>query len=171
MIVLGIDPGTRKAGYGVVDLRGSRPHLVDAGTLRLGDSKVPIGRRLAALRAELRSLLIEHGPAAVVLEKAWLGKNPQSALRVGEARGVVFATAQENGTPVQDVAAPTVRAKLGLGRKAKKEEAGRAVSRLLGIAYDPTQPDALDALALALCWDPTTERLRSASPASSTARS
>jgi crossover junction endodeoxyribonuclease RuvC len=147
--VLGIDPGSRLTGWGVVEARGIGFRHVASGTIALVAS-APLGARLARLHAACTDLLAEWSPAAVVLERAFVARNVQSAFRLGEARGAVLAAAGAAGTALHEYAPATVKlATVGHGQ-ADKRAIGRGIALRLGLPQPPA-PDAADALALALC--------------------
>jgi len=147
--VLGIDPGSRVTGWGVVDGCGERMEHVGSGTIALQPS-VPLGIRLARLYAECLRLVDEWSPAALVLERNFVARNVQSAFRLGEARGAVLAAAGAAGIALHEYAPATVKlAAVGHGQ-ADKRAVGRGVALRLRLARTPV-PDAADALALALC--------------------
>jgi crossover junction endodeoxyribonuclease RuvC len=147
--VLGIDPGSRLTGWGVVEARGRSFHHVASGTIALALGE-PLGMRLAQLHAECVRLVADWVPAAVVLERAFVARNVQSAFRLGEARGAVLAAAGATGTALHEYAPATVKlATVGYGQ-ADKRAMGRGVALRLGLPRPPA-PDAADALALALC--------------------
>ena len=149
MRVLGIDPGTSITGWAVVDGEGSRVRRVASGALRLS-SQSPLAVRLARIHATVKALIAEHAPVAVSLEKAFVAKNPQSALRIGEARGAVLVAAAECGLEVFEYAPTEVKqALVGYGR-ADKQQIARGVAMLLAIP-EPTIADEADALAVANC--------------------
>jgi crossover junction endodeoxyribonuclease RuvC len=146
---LGIDPGSRVTGWGVVERRGSEFHAVEWGTIRLPAS-LEIAARLARVYAACGELVAQWCPEAVVVERAFVGRNVHSALRLGETRGVVLAAASATGVQVSEYTPAEVKlAAVGHGR-ADKETVGRGVVALLRIARRPAS-DASDALALALC--------------------
>jgi crossover junction endodeoxyribonuclease RuvC len=162
MRVLGIDPGSRLTGWGLVEVRGSAFRHVASGTIALRTDQT-LGSRLACLHAECLRLLTAWSPAAVVLERAFVARNVQSAFRLGEARGAVLAAAGAHGTALHEYAPATVKlATVGHGQ-ADKRAVGRGIALRLGLAAPPP-PDAADALALALC------HLQQASLASGIAR-
>jgi crossover junction endodeoxyribonuclease RuvC len=147
--VLGIDPGSRVTGWGVVESRGERMDHVGSGTVALEPS-IPLGIRLARLYAECLRLLDEWSPAALVLERNFVARNVQSAFRLGEARGAILAAAGAAGIALHEYAPATVKlAAVGHGQ-ADKRAVGRGVALRLRLARTPV-PDAADALALALC--------------------
>jgi crossover junction endodeoxyribonuclease RuvC len=147
--VLGIDPGSRATGWGVVERRGDRFAHVADGTIDLAAGQ-PLGVRLARLHAACLDLLATWAPAAVVLERAFVARNVQSAFRLGEARGAVLAAAGATGTALHEYAPASVKlAAVGWGQ-ADKRAMGRGIALRLGLPRPPA-PDAADALALALC--------------------
>ena len=150
-IVLGIDPGTSVAGYGAVVLRPEGPVLLAAGTMRAkrGDAAP---RRLGTMLDKIEDILDRLKPNVVVVESAFAGENVQSAIRVGEGRGLALACAARRGAEVIEVApASAKRAITGNGR-ADKEQVAQMVANELGLAEPPRPHDATDALALALCY-------------------
>lgn len=150
MRVLGIDPGSRYCGYGVVeDAGGTRVRHLAHGVLRLGEGR-SIEDRLRELHDGLTQALRDHRPAIVAIEDVFHAKNARSALVLGEARGVALLAAAQSGAKVRSFA-PTVikQAVTGTGR-AEKEQVGRMVSALLGIVIED-RLDASDALAAAIC--------------------
>ncbi len=150
-IILGIDPGTRICGYGaIVDAKGG------ARLLAAGDIKPTGGRdmpaRLGSLRREIDALLQRLRPTVVVVESAFAAANIQSALRIGEARGVILACASSYGARVEQYA-PAVARKTLLGNgNASKEQTAGIVATLLGLAEPPEPLDVTDALSLALAF-------------------
>lgn len=148
MRALGIDPGSRVTGWGVVAREAGGFRRVACGAVRLEGTAVPA--RLARLLAACRTLLDTWMPDVVVVERNFVAHNVQSAFRLGEARGVVLAAAAAAGRPVHEYTPATVKlAAVGHGR-ADKETVTRGVVALLRLAERPPV-DAADALALALC--------------------
>lgn len=147
-IVLGIEPGTRVLGYGaVVDVRGDL-RLLAAGALRPEGEELPA--RLADLRRELDDLLVRLRPGVVVVETGFTAANAQSALRLGEGRGVVLSCAAATGAEVVQYA-PSVAKKTLVGNgRADKEQVARMVATILGLEEPPRPLDVTDALSLAL---------------------
>jgi crossover junction endodeoxyribonuclease RuvC len=146
---LGIDPGSRVMGWGVVERAGGTFREVASGAVRL-DASEALAVRLDRLHVECVRLLGAWTPETVVLERNFVAHNVQSAFRLGEVRGVVLAAAASTGRTVYEYAPATVKlAAVGHGR-ADKETMTRGVVALLGLAVRPSA-DAADALALALC--------------------
>jgi crossover junction endodeoxyribonuclease RuvC len=148
--VLGVDPGTRLMGWGVVDAQGTRLTAVAAGVLR-ASPRDPIELRLAALAQGLRAVIAEHLPAEAALEEVFFGRDAQAAVRIGEGRGAALLVLAQAGLPVGHYANNVVKkAVTGRGR-ATKERVLAMLVRLLGIPAAPETLDASDALALAVC--------------------
>jgi crossover junction endodeoxyribonuclease RuvC len=146
---LGIDPGSRVTGWGVVERAGSSLRALDCGTVALGAHET-IGARLARLQDACRELLAAWRPDVVVLERAFVARNVQSALRLGEVRGVVLAVVACSGAALRELT--PAEAKLGVAGHgaADKDAVARGVRARLRLSTLPAS-DAADALALALC--------------------
>ena len=150
-IVLGIDPGTRTIGYGAVVARPKGARLFAAGALH-GDRSADVPRRLGQLLRELERVLEEVRPNVVVVEQAFAGRNVQSALRIGEGRGVVLALCADFGCEVVQFP-PAVAKKVLVGNgAADKTQVAAMVAELLGLERAPEPLDASDALGLALAF-------------------
>lgn len=164
-VVLGIDPGTRVVGYGAIVARRSKPRLLAAGVLR-AERGASVPERLGWIQREIAKLLETIRPTVVVVEQAFASRNMQSALRVGEGRGVVLACASSFGAAVvQYPPAVAKRAVVGNGA-ADKVQVGAMVRHMLGDPDMPASLDTSDALALALTYF-----LRGATPARAGAKS
>lgn len=150
-IVLGIDPGTRVVGFGAIIHHSDGPRLLAAGALRAGRSpEVPT--RLGVLRQEIDLLLKRLKPRVVVVEHAFTAINMQSALRVGEGRGVALSAAAVHGAKVVQYQASEAKKALVGDGGAKKERVAKMVAAQLGLDAPPEPLDATDALALALTY-------------------
>jgi crossover junction endodeoxyribonuclease RuvC len=147
---LGIDPGTLRMGYGVVECHGAaRVAYVECGVLTASASAAR-PERLCEIGRGLRELMAELRPDAVAMEEAFYGKNVQATLALGEARGVALFVAAEQGLVVTGYPPATVKqAVVGHGR-ATKEQVGYLVRALLAMRRPPAV-DAADALAIAIC--------------------
>jgi crossover junction endodeoxyribonuclease RuvC len=150
MLVLGIDPGTASTGYGVVRADGSRLAAVDTGVISTRPG-IPLERRLADIYARVGELLDVHRPAALAIEELYFGANVRTAFAVGQARGVVLLAAGQRGVPARAYTPQQVKAAVCGNGRAAKEQVGRMVARLLGLAAVPTPDHAADALAVAVC--------------------
>lgn len=161
MVVLGIDPGSRRCGYGVVVRAGAGVSCLRSGVLAPGD--LPLAERLARIFDGLSEILAESGPEAVAIETAYCGASARSALVLGQARGVALAAAARAGLPVFEYAPAEVkRAFTGSGR-AEKAQMVRTARTLFGRA--PALADEADALAIAVCHLAHACAARSAPPA------
>ncbi len=147
--ILGIDPGTRMVGYGVVEARSVRHfHYLECGVIR--PEPGPMATRLGEVSALVEEVIEQHHPAVLALELAFHGRNAESALKLGQARGAIMVAATRHGLPVHEYAPAQVkRAVAGHGR-ASKEEIQRRVTLLCDLRAPPPV-DAADALAIALC--------------------
>lgn len=149
MRVLGIDPGTRRCGYGVIDVAAEGLAYVECGVIEpAGDA--PLSQRLAELSSTLREILREFAPQAMAVENIFHGINARAALTLGHARGVVLAAAGEANIPVWPYS-PAVVKKAVTGRGgAAKSQVGFMVRARFALRRMPA-PDAVDALAVAIC--------------------
>lgn len=147
MRVLGIDPGSIKTGWGVVEEHGGDVRGLASGVARAGNGD--IAARLGRIATQMEVLLDEWKPEAVAIERAFLGKNVSSALRLGEVRGVLLASAGRRDLPVVDYPPATVKVAVAGSGRAEKGMVARGVNALLGLSVDPG--DATDALAVAIC--------------------
>lgn len=148
MRILGVDPGSRLTGYGVIDMTGPRASYVDSGCIRTPAGT--LGARLHAIHAGLVEILRVHAPAAAAIEQVFLHRNAVSALKLGHARGVALLALAEAGLEVAEYMPSVVKlAVVGTGR-ADKEQVQHMVTALLKLPRAP-QADAADALAVALC--------------------
>lgn len=151
MFVLGIDPGLTRCGYGVVAGNpGERARAISAGVL-VTDKTDPLPARLAALAADLRSLLAEFDPTVVVVERVVFQTAVRNAIPVAQAAGLALSMAYERGCEVVEYAANEVKLAVTGTGAAPKEQVQRMVQALLKLPALPDPPDAADALALALC--------------------
>ena len=147
MRVLGIDPGSRKTGWGLVEEVGQDLRGLGSGVAVAGAGE--ISQRLGKISLRFEELMDEWKPDAVAIERAFVGKSVSSALRLGEVRGVILAGAGRRGLPVVDYSPATVKVAVSGSGAAEKIVVARGVSALLGI--DVPAGDATDALAVAIC--------------------
>ncbi|MEA2703424.1 MAG: crossover junction endodeoxyribonuclease RuvC [Actinomycetota bacterium] len=162
-VVMGIDPGVSRCGYGCLERApGGDVRVVAVGVLTTPPSD-PLPRRLAALDVDLRALMAEFRPAAVAVERVFFQVNARTAMSVGQASGLAMAAAANAGCEVVQYTPNEVKQAVAGYGAAPKEQVQRMVQTLLGLAERPTPPDAADALALALCHlasEPLRARLR-----------
>jgi crossover junction endodeoxyribonuclease RuvC len=150
MLVLGIDPGTASTGYGVVRAVGSQLESLDAGVISTRPG-IPLERRLADIHAQVGELLDRYRPAALAIEELYFGVNVRTAFAVGQARGVVLLAAGQRAIPARSYTPQQVKGAVCGNGRAAKDQVGRMVARLLGLAAVPTPDHAADALAVAIC--------------------
>ncbi len=149
MIALGIDPGTARCGFGVVALDDGRLRLIDAGVIRTESAETDADR-LRALHRSLTQLLTLHHPQRVGVERLFFQRNVQTAMAVGQARGVALLAAAEAGLLVDEPTPNEVKQAVCGNGAADKAQVAAMVARLLGIALDGVADDATDALAVAI---------------------
>ncbi len=152
--ILGIDPGTRLTGYGVIDVpsqRVNKPDLIDGGVIRL-DGNAELLDRLEVLDRELRDVLAEHRPDVMAVEKVFgHGQFPQAGIVMAHARGIILLAARHAGVRVVELTPNKVKRSLvGFGH-ATKEQMQRAIQAQWDLPEPPSPPDVADALAVALC--------------------
>ena len=149
-MVLGVDPGTLVTGFGVVSRRGSVLRLLAAGTIT-NSSRTGIPERLHAIHTQLQRILKAYAPSEFAIESAFYGKNAQSALKLGHARGVCLLAAVQQGlNPAEYSPREVKKAVVGNGN-ASKEQVQFMVKALLGVKGGTMAPDTSDAIAVALC--------------------
>ena len=147
-IPLGIDPGSRHTGYGVIEQVGNRSRALAFGTI--STSGAEMAPRLGTIFAGLCEVMSAHRPEEVSIEKVFMARNPDSALKLGQARGAALTAVVQSGVPVFEYSARQVKqAVVGRGG-AEKVQVAEMVKHLLGLEKRP-QEDAADALAIALC--------------------
>jgi crossover junction endodeoxyribonuclease RuvC len=150
--VVGIDPGTRIAGYAVVDFnaRGDAA-IVDAGVFRL-DATAPLATRIHQLFEDITALLAEHSPSHMALEAVFSHTDhARTAIQMAHGRGVVLLAAEMRGLPVAELPPAEVKRALTGNGNATKAQMQRAVMTQCGLATMPEPPDVADAIGIALC--------------------
>ena len=149
VITLGIDPGTAVCGFGVVELRDGSVRMIDAGCVRT-PSDATDAERLRQLHGALRSLIAEHRPERVGIERLFFQRNVQTAMAVGQARGIALLAASEAGLPIDEPTPNEVKQTICGNGSADKAQVAAMVQRLLGVSLDGVPDDATDALAIAI---------------------
>lgn len=158
--VLGIDPGSLRLGYGVIDRVGkAQLTYVECGVIA-APPRLPRGERLTAIGRALRELVDELTPDEVAMEQAFFGKNVQSTIALGEARGVATFVVSDRGLPVVGYAPAMVKRTVVGHGAATKQQVGYLVRALLSLRRIP-EADAADALAIAICHARHTRPARS----------
>jgi crossover junction endodeoxyribonuclease RuvC len=149
VIILGIDPGTAAIGYGIVERSGSRLRAVDYGCLTTSaDRSMP--ERLLEIHQLVDELIALHQPSIVAVERLFFSKNAQTAIAVGQARGVVLLAAAQHAKPVREATPNEVKSAIAGYGAADKEQVQRMVQLVLGMSELPRPDDAADALAIAV---------------------
>ena len=146
--ILGIDPGLRATGFGVVDKAGHSITYVASGCIRTRDGDLP--GRLKILLDGLEAVIAEHQPDQVAVEQVFVNVNPQSTLLLGQARGTAICAAVMHALPVSEYTALQVKQAVVGNGHAAKDQVQEMVKRLLKITGNPSA-DAADALACAIC--------------------
>ncbi|MEE9161580.1 MAG: crossover junction endodeoxyribonuclease RuvC [Candidatus Neomarinimicrobiota bacterium] len=150
MRILGIDPGIRRTGYGLIEVPGTEPSLLDYGTITPPPDG-EMGRRLAVLYDDLSRLIEQHQPDELAIEATFYSNNVRSALTLGQAKGVALLSAAHHHLPTAEYAPRKVKlAATGNGR-ATKEQVQYMVQAILHMDHLPRPMDASDALAVAIC--------------------
>ncbi len=149
VITLGIDPGTAICGFGVVELEGTTVRMIDAGCIRT-PSNDDDGPRLLQLHTALRELIAEHRPARIAIERLFFQRNVQTAMAVGQARGVALLAAAEAGVPIDEPTPNEVKQAVCGNGAADKAQVAVMVERLLRVSLAGVPDDATDALAIAI---------------------
>lgn len=163
--VIGIDPGSRITGFGVVERQGNRLVHIASGAIEAHKRAAPFDARLEIIYHDLHAAFVAHKPDIAVLENIFHYRNAQSALKLGHARGVAMLVARLNKTEVVEYQPAKVKQAVVGNGGANKEQVRRMVSLLLGIPAT-TRFDESDALANAICHlnaAPTLARLKQAS--------
>ncbi|MGE5640616.1 MAG: crossover junction endodeoxyribonuclease RuvC [Clostridia bacterium] len=148
MRILGIDPGLRITGFGVIESQGGNLRYVTSGCVKSGAGDT--AARLKAILEGLNEIIAEHAPREVAIERVFVNVNPQSTLALGQARGTAICAAVLAGLPVAEYTALQVKQSVVGHGKAGKPQVQHMVKRLLGLEGDPAA-DAADALACAIC--------------------
>ena len=150
MRILGVDCGTERTGYGVVDSDGCRHTLVAAGVIRTSPRE-GLADRLATIHRELAVIVAAHGPERFAVEAVFHAVNAKSALKLAHVRGVALLSAAQSGLPVGEYSPLEIKGSVtGYGR-ATKEQVQIMVASLLGLREAIKPHDASDALAAAIC--------------------
>jgi crossover junction endodeoxyribonuclease RuvC len=149
-IILGVDPGTRITGYGVICLKERAYLPIDYGCIR-PPPDLKLSERYLIIYESIEELINKYQPTALAVESQYVHKNAQSALKLGMARGIIIIAAKKRGIRVfQYAPAEAKRAVVGNGQASKFQVQGM-VQRLLNLSTLPQPEDAADALALAIC--------------------
>jgi crossover junction endodeoxyribonuclease RuvC len=149
-LIVGIDPGSRITGYGVIERRGGLISYVDSGIIRCGP-RDERPERLRKIKEALDEVLERHHPDSLAVEEIFVSKNPRSTLTLGEVRGVVILAAAEAGIPVFEYSPREVKSSVVGKGAAHKGQVAAMIGRLLEFDREPATEDETDALAVAFC--------------------
>ena len=147
MIVLGIDPGSRITGYGVLDVSLAQPRYIASGCIRIRNDD--LAQKLAQVYAGVAELIAMYRPAEFAIEQVFMSRNADSALKLGQARGTAIVCAANHGLPVYEYGPKQVKQAVTGTGGADKQQVQHMVTAVLGLSDTP-QVDAADALAIAL---------------------
>lgn len=147
-LIIGIDPGSRLTGYGIIERDGAKLRFVDAGTIRTETSEMP--ERLKRIFAGIERIVKFHGPTEAAVEQVFMAQNPDSALKLGQARGAAIAALVNLDLQVAEYTARQIKQSVVGYGAADKEQVQLMVMKLLNLSIKPQQ-DAADALAAAIC--------------------
>ena len=146
--ILGVDPGLRITGFGVIEKTGNKLSYLASGCIKT-NAKASLPQRLGTIHSGLRELVAQYQPDQAVVEIVFVNVNPQSTLLLGQARGAAIAALVSGGVEVAEYTALQVKQAVVGNGKAAKEQVQHMVRRLLSLPGDPS-PDAADALACAI---------------------
>ena len=159
MIVLGIDPGSRITGWGLLRREANQYHYLASGALRLNGS-APLSERLLRLSQGLEAVLADHTPDQCAIERIFTARNAHSALVLGHARGVILCEIAKRGLPLHEYTPTQVKQAVVGGGRADKYQVQQMVGVLLGRRNAAYQEDEADALAVALTHAAASRLLR-----------
>ena len=149
MRILGIDPGSRITGYGVITASGHELGFIACGTIRTG-GEADFSRRLLTIFRDLCEVIETHQPEVAAVEDIFISSNPRSALKLGHARGAAVVAAQHSGLSIVDYTPRRVKQCVAGYGQAEKSQVQSMVRTLLALDSTPSQ-DAADSLAVAIC--------------------
>ena len=147
-IIMGIDPGSRVTGFGLIESMGSSNRYITSGCIRLPDAS--LAERLHCIFTSINEIIAQHQPAHCSVESVFMARNPGSALKLGQARGAAIVAAASGGLVVAEYSARQIKQSVVGTGAAKKEQVQHMVKTMLSLPGVPAE-DAADALAAALC--------------------
>ena len=147
--IIGIDPGLRNLGWGIIEQDGSRLSFIACGSLH-SDAKLSLGDRLRQLHEGLSAVIHTHMPLEAAVEETFVNRDPQSALKLGQARGIALVVPALAGLPVAEYAANLIKKTVVGAGHAQKQQVAMMIKILLPKA-DAKSADSADALAVAIC--------------------
>jgi crossover junction endodeoxyribonuclease RuvC len=151
MIVIGIDPGLARLGYGVIEAADGHIRMVCYGCIETSGRNLRASERLLKIYTAVEGLLEQHRPSHLSLEKLFFAKNISSAMGVSEVRGIVLLAAEQRAVPVTEYTPNQVKQAITGSGRADKRQMQEMIKRLLRLDEIPSPDDAADALSIALC--------------------
>ncbi|MCP4494176.1 MAG: crossover junction endodeoxyribonuclease RuvC [Gammaproteobacteria bacterium] len=148
MIILGIDPGSRITGYGLIENQPNSMRYIDSGFLKIKGSALP--QRLGEIFQQIEAVISQYQPQHMSIENVFMHRNADSALKLGQARGAAICAAFQAGLEIAEYAPREIKQALVGSGAASKEQVQHMVKRLLGL-QKPLQADEGDGLAIAIC--------------------
>jgi crossover junction endodeoxyribonuclease RuvC len=150
--ILGIDPGLKMTGYGIVESTPLRPRICEAGVIRSATSKSNMASRVLSVYNGIVEIVEQFQPDVLAVEQLYAHyRHPRTAILMGHARGAIFLAAAQRGLEVVSYNATRVKKTITGNGRASKDQVQRTIQRELGLAKLPEPPDVADALAVALC--------------------
>ena len=150
MRILGIDPGTQVAGYGVIEKIGSKIITIEYGAIKAGKNQT-FSQRLHTIHSKIMEVILKHQPDEMAIEEVFYSKKVKSAIRIGEGSGIVFLCAASAHIPITEYAATVIKKAVVGNGNAQKEQVQQMVKIILDLTEIPEPKDASDALAIAIC--------------------
>lgn len=150
MKLIGLDPGLQNTGWGIIVVEGNRLSFIDGGTVRTDKSR-PLAERLLQLHEGLNEVIATHNPDEAAVEETFVNKNPNSTLKLGQARGIVMLVPAQHGLPVAEYTPNLVKKTVVGSGHAAKEQIQMMVKTILPGCREGLGPDTADALAVAIC--------------------
>ncbi len=150
MRILGIDPGTARIGYGIIDLDADNYSVVDCGCITT-PANTPLEKRLLEIADDIDSIIASYSPDVAAVEELFFSKNTKTALSVAHARGVIMERIRRKNIPLHSYNPMKIKQAICSDGKAKKNQMQKMTQLLLNLANPPTPDDTADALAVAVC--------------------
>ena len=151
MIIIGIDPGLARLGFGVLDINNGEIRMVDYGCIETSGKDLSTSERLLKIYLEVEALFKKYQPSHVSVEKLFFTKNISSAMGVSEVRGVILLAAEQQTIPIAEYTPNQVKQAITGSGRADKRQMQEMIKRLLHLDEIPAPDDAADALSIALC--------------------
>jgi len=148
MIILGVDPGTRNTGFGVIDFEKNSSTLLHFGSIKL-DGEKPISERLVIIYSKLTAVIEAYKPKVIAVETAFYAKNISSTMKLGHARGVILLAAAQSGAQILEISPREIKRHITGNGNASKEQVAKMVQLMLKLTDDFPVFDMSDAIAIA----------------------